>query len=277
MTLKLRDFEPSAQHLKYKEDVLNVQIEITQLCNKFCDYCYFSDIQHQLNTKTPVINSKTFHKIIEFIKFNIGDRKLEVSYFGGEPTENKDLSDCIEQMYKAFPDCRQTIITNFAKPVEYWNTINDNVFIKATLHIDVNPKKFVKKAKAIKNNVETLILIDNTADTNITHYTSIFDNTGIPYYFRIIDSVCESKKYHKEIDALKYIDSISYVHFNTRKSFTGMQCSVGFMFTADGNVKQCNLSEPLGTFIGKPFIVDNKCTVINCDMKLNRLFPKFTS
>lgn len=79
---------------RLRHDDLSLTIAPTSDCNFRCPYCYEKGIEHKYMDKD------TASKLIEFVKKQ-GKKKLQVMWYGGEPTLSIDL---IQDLSKEFID-----------------------------------------------------------------------------------------------------------------------------------------------------------------------------
>lgn len=81
----------------------NVDLVVTERCNLRCKYCY-------VNKKDSDMNFETFKASVEYM-LKYGDRKVTVTFFGGEPLMNFDLiREAIPYIKSTCPDRFEDLI-----------------------------------------------------------------------------------------------------------------------------------------------------------------------
>lgn len=81
----------------YSSDISTFRILVTTCCNARCSYCYEEGI------KTSSMTIETAHKVIEFIKSRtINTKRVNIQWFGGEPTLNPEVMYYITSELKKY-------------------------------------------------------------------------------------------------------------------------------------------------------------------------------
>jgi organic radical activating enzyme len=266
-------FIPSKEYTKYIDDVLRVQLLYTSDCNLNCWYCYSRDFNRPIKT---AYNTETFKYVLEYIDKYLGDKKLEINLFGGEPTHHKQFIELTNMIYDYYgvTTVTVTMVTNFTKPIEFWKQVNPNLQIDASYHYEYNkPEVFFNKIDNIPQQVGVLLLktIEN-ADEIDAIYEKYKDKYDIKV--RVIYQHIDHFDTIEEQEVLDLIDNIPEEEFINTQNFIGKKCCVGLHIDSMGNVSNCEygLDEGITIFNKKDF--DFVCKVKKCECFLDRLFPK---
>lgn len=124
----MEDLIPKSNYIDTKQhlqSITNIHLNVAQVCNLVCGYCYGIDGEYGLKGK---MNEGNALKAIDFLIKNSGDEKnLRVVFFGGEPLLNfpmiKTVVDfCDKKEKEVSKNFNYSIVTNGTK----FNTeIND--------------------------------------------------------------------------------------------------------------------------------------------------------
>ena len=86
---ELEYIRKTREKIAEKDEKLALTILTTTKCNARCFYCY----EHGVEKKD--MDQDVAVALINYIKENIGQRKLHITWFGGEPLVNKKVIDYI--------------------------------------------------------------------------------------------------------------------------------------------------------------------------------------
>jgi MoaA/NifB/PqqE/SkfB family radical SAM enzyme len=249
---------------------LHVQIELTDNCNLFCDYCYRN--AEYKNPASKYIDKKEIQKfLLQHKKKNL----LEVGITGGEPTLHPEFLDIMDFTLKNFELVELvTNGTNYKDILELIDNLEEQNKRKLNLSVSFNEwfrnlEKFEKGNhylnKTIKEVTERhpvrIILTDYLYDCNKAKKAKkLLKNLGVKDFdFSFVSPIGRGKN---KINELEYI---SLFEKNEENSFTPnpFNCGLIFKHTAidpEGNFRPCALF-PLDFRIGsikKNFIEEYK-------------------
>ena len=117
----MEDLIPESKNINIQEDlkkITNIHLNVAQVCNLVCGYCYGIDGEYGLKGK---MNEGNALKAIDFLINKSGSEKsLKVVFFGGEPLLNfpmiKTVVDyCESKNIKSFKRFKYAIVTNGTK------------------------------------------------------------------------------------------------------------------------------------------------------------------
>lgn len=124
----MEDLIPKSNYIDTKQNlqrITNIHLNVAQVCNLVCGYCYGIDGEYGLKGK---MNEGNALKAIDFLIKNSGDEKeLRVVFFGGEPLLNFPMiktvvNFCDKKTKEVSKNFNYSIVTNGTK----FNTeIND--------------------------------------------------------------------------------------------------------------------------------------------------------
>lgn len=117
----MEDLIPKSNYINTKQDlqkITNIHLNVAQVCNLVCGYCYGIDGEYGLKGK---MNEGNALKAIEFLIDNSGDEKeLRVVFFGGEPLLNFPMIQtvvdfCDKKAKEVSKNFNYSIVTNGTK------------------------------------------------------------------------------------------------------------------------------------------------------------------
>lgn len=117
------------------EDITGYTIFTTTDCNARCFYCF------ELGRSRIPMSRETAGKVVKYIKNHCGDKKISISWFGGEPLFNAEVIDVISDGLRA-------------EGVEFQSSMVSNGYLF--------DEEIVKKAKESWNLKRVQITLDGT-------------------------------------------------------------------------------------------------------------------
>ena len=140
--------------------VTQYKILPTTACNARCYYCF----EHGL--KTVTMSEKTAEDVIEYIVSHCGNKRINITWFGGEPTIAVNRIDQISRGL-------------LERGISYQSDMVSNGYLF--------DRETVKRAKELWNLKSIMISLDGTEESH--NKTKAFINPGISPYKRILDNV----------------------------------------------------------------------------------------
>ena len=122
---------------------------LTRKCNLKCPYCFADEF---VNKENEEYNMENFHKAIDFIKTQPGER---LGFIGGEPTLHPKFQEMLDYVLK--DDKIQNFIL-YTNGLELHNFIKDLKFGKVNMLINCNPPKDLGQTQfnKLKENITLL-------------------------------------------------------------------------------------------------------------------------
>ena len=171
--------------------------EITDQCNLNCSYCYYKPSHSKDFTKELKLQNFILKKISTI------PNEINISILGGEPTLHPNFYEIIETLYNMKNITKILIITNFTKPLEFWEKykkFNDKIEINISIHFEYFSLSFLDKIDKILQIFKTNILI-------LQHN----DKKYIPIFKQIIDYSKNHNWYElSEVELIKLIPPTTY-------------------------------------------------------------------
>lgn len=256
-----------------KQDVcpLNILMFIVDKCNFDCPYCYNRKPRHLVNADLDI-----FRKFLESTRAQIGDRPMNVSLIGGEPTLHPDLEGFVDSVLRQ-GNVTMELLTNFSQPAEFYiKYLNKGVNIAASWHRapkDWSNWDYVEKMNKMPkhffdlNKIEVRIMMenDNWENSKKVFYalypnykksieiSLLSKNDGLPYSYT--DKQLEEfrqfiylTKFKREFFTVQYSDgteeqvSFNDMYLNPRVNFHLWKCHAGldyFYIHVNGDVFNC--------------------------------------
>ena len=241
--------------LEYNNPDFQVEVEwdITQRCNYSCSYCESYD-----NTQPFYFKSlDSYITVFSYIKEYFGNKRIKLSFLGGEPTLYKDWPELMNWLNDN--GFKPHLTTNLAVPVEKYIHRLDNLppFISASFHPEYADKiEFTRNIIALEKrnllqNVNVLGLtnkwqycvdvfndLNKIRKTGMTRIKDEFTGT-LSISNKYIEYTEEQEKYFKkrdQIDKFMTIElsngdiihpSISAIRSSNMRNFKGMKCEIG--------------------------------------------------
>jgi len=140
---------------------------LIDICQYRCSYC--SAMNFNLNTfkKKPHF-IKAWKNTIKFLKLMV-KTPYAIEILGGEPTLHPDIENIISEAVKDKYCIQVDLITNLAKPYDFYKKLdvkeNSKLTIEASHHPEYCGNKYIQKVIDLNNNLE---------------YISIFSNINLP-------------------------------------------------------------------------------------------------
>lgn len=136
----------------------------TMDCNARCFYCY------ELGRSRSPMSQETALKVVQYIKAHCGGKKVQFTWYGGEPLYNQTVIDTICQgLHRERVEYRSTVISNgylfneatVKKAVESWNVKRVQITLDGTEEIYNRVKAYIYKDgnpyQIVLNNIERLL------------------------------------------------------------------------------------------------------------------------
>lgn len=194
---------------RYTGDAINHYIILpTTFCNAHCFYCYESDYPHVHMTE------ETANRVIDFIEEHRKDKKVSISWFGGEPLVGMARIDQISQGLKdrEIP-FSSTMISNgylfdetvVAKSRELWNLRRVQITLDGTEAVYNKVKAYVN---VIENPFQRVLrnidfLSDNGIQVNIRLNVDFYNKDDIRV---LIDEL--GKRYSENKHVMVYLNML---------------------------------------------------------------------
>lgn len=234
---------------KHTLPITSISLNITQFCNLNCIYCYGDGGQYK---KKGLMDEKTAIQSIEWLlKFSEGEKKIFVTFFGGEPMINFQLI---------------TFIVQYAnkRAKEYNKNIQYGLTTNATLLDDYN----IGLLK--KYNIKPLISFDGPPE--IQNANRPFKN-GDNSYLKVVSNI---KNLLKEIPSSSCRATI--MPTNTFEEVKREICSLGFtnysIVNASSSLLGNYVTETVGSFYSENLFkfLENEATEFLVLIKQRKIF-----
>ena len=238
---------------------LHLQIELTDNCNLYCDYCY-------RNSKNNIkkANYISFHKIKKSLDNLKSKNLLEIGITGGEPTLHPNFKDIMHYVLKNFELVE--LVTNAKNKevlIDMLKTLSSKMESRLNLSISFNKwlrdlPKFKSKKHYLFKTLKEITKIHSVrvicTDYLYNNFKSkeivkLLKNVGVKSIdFSFVLPIGRGKNKINELEYLKRYP------FRKKKSFTptGYNCGLILKHTAvdpSGNLRPCALF-PLSFVIG---------------------------
>lgn len=259
------------QYVRQAKCPLNILMYVVDRCNYSCPYCYNRKPRHLVDA-----DSEVFVKFLKSVRDGIGDRPMNVSLIGGEPTLHPDISDMVSEI-RVIPNATVELLTNFSRPVEeYVRYLEDGVNVAASWHAAPNDRMnwgYVERMAKVPmrffeaNQVEVRIMMENDNwESSRAAFRALYprykrwieisllsNNDGTPY--RYTKSQLEEfrqfialTKYTREFFTVEYADgttrqvSFNDMYLNPNVNFHLWRCNAGLDYLyvhVNGDVYNC--------------------------------------
>lgn len=146
-----------------KYDLITFSWNLIDICQYRCSYC--SAMNFNLNTfKTKPHLIKAWKKTIKSIKLMV-KTPYSVEILGGEPTLHPDIEEIISELCKHKYCIQVDLITNLAKPYDFYKKLdikgNNKLTIEASYHPEYCGEKYIQKVIDLNKNFENLSIFPN--------------------------------------------------------------------------------------------------------------------
>lgn len=281
------------------DDVLKINISLTNRCNQQCSYC-IADTPNDIN-KYDIKKEYIKYFFYHMKKNNILD-KFRVNLLGGEPTLYKDINYILDSVLNNYPNTKTKLITNGTATTDYYENIMNNYHSR--LDISYHPKfandnHFIDLIDMFKKNnydnyriyilleydyynkiINFINMLANTYESCNTSYILLagvdYNNTKYKIFNDLINknNILNIELYRltfKNKEILLHYKDISFFNVNNN-IFKGMKCTIfnNQWYIWDNNIKSmCNISKTYSLLPNgiNDFILDynNYKTGILCD------------
>ena len=154
-------------------------LELTQNCNFRCSYCcYGGNYEGNRTHSSKVMSEETLNKVISFIaKHRVPERKVNIVFYGGEPTLYPDkIKYFVEQVKGILPqDTEYTISTNGSRLMDD-NFLGWCVEHDFTLNISYDGTSQSELKRIYKNGCDTQKDVLNVLEQIKTDYPEYWDS-----------------------------------------------------------------------------------------------------
>ncbi len=167
LCLSLRAIARELHEVENEGHITGYTILTTTDCNARCFYCY------EKGTTRQAMTIATARRVVEFIKSHCGGRKVNLSWFGGEPLFNIPPIDIISQgLSEAGIDFSAGMITNgylfddaiVTKAVEQWHLHRVQISLDGTEEVYNRRKAYIyhdgSAFERVTINIERLLKAD---------------------------------------------------------------------------------------------------------------------
>jgi len=141
--------------------------DLVDMCQYKCSYC--SSMNFNMHTFKHKKNLQNVWKsVIKILKMRRIKSDFSVELLGGEPTLHPDILQILENLNK-IPNCTQVeLITNLAKPLSFYEKLDDEKFNKVKVIASYHPEYFTE------NYFNKVVSINNFK------HIKIFPNINLP-------------------------------------------------------------------------------------------------
>lgn len=244
---------------------------IVDKCNFTCPYCYNRKPRHLVEADSDI-----FVKFLKDVRKHVGDRPINVTFIGGEPTLHSNLDEFSKNTL-SIPNLTLELLTNFSRPLdEYMKYLEMGIKIAASWHRAPNDPKnwdYVEKMKKIpmkyflKDQIEVRIMMenDNWENSRKVFYelyplykkyieiSLLSQNDGKPYSYtdkqlKEFENLIILTKYKREFFTVVFQDgheeqvSFNDMYLNPQVNFHLWKCNAGldyFYVHVNGDVYNC--------------------------------------
>lgn len=130
---------------------------LTNCCNLGCKYCFIENNLHNNNSNLFMSRDIIDSAISKFSSY-IQSEKIDeptIILYGGEPTFNKNIQYCINQIRKFIPNCKVTIVSNATMIDENLIRVFEENNVEVGISID-GPKSITDKNRVYKNSEQSV-------------------------------------------------------------------------------------------------------------------------
>lgn len=131
---------------------------LIDICQYRCSYCYAMNFNLNTFKKKPHL-IKVWKNTIKSLKSMV-KTPYTIEIVGGEPTLHPDIEDIISEAVKDKYCIRVDLITNLAKPYNFYKKLdtkkNNKLTIEASYHPEYCGDKYIQKVIDLNNNLENI-------------------------------------------------------------------------------------------------------------------------
>lgn len=157
---------------------------LNTVCQYRCTYCFY---QEYLNKTEPEQNQNAYKRVLKRLAMK-SLPGYEVDIIGGEPTLHKNVFEILETL-NSYEKCEKlTINTNLARPVEWYNKLDDVKYNKLNITASYHPEYNVKDVdKYVKKSIQLSSTKHISYICNINIYEKSWEQTK-PIIERLLDN-----------------------------------------------------------------------------------------
>ncbi len=179
-------------------------------------------------------------------------------------------------------DVKIKILTNFSKPIEYWNLFDESIELWTTYHslINKNYKNYFKKVLQLKQKSHNLILVGKQNYSECQKIYNLYKNDMV-LDMRVLYSDCDILNVISEKDAYKFLDEPNNKNcvdmLSNKTDFTGMKCYNKKILLPTLQIKDCMSDEEKKYIWSKDYVMKNYTVCKwHCTCKYDKLYVKET-
>lgn len=262
----------------YNDDLLEIHLLLTNVCNQSCSYCLCNDYPYIKNRK--FLTDDEFYRVMEFIKIQ-KRKKVDFYFFGGEPSIHPNLhkfNKIVDEELGVMLN-RKYIFTNLTRSVEYYKELT-GVIIIASFHsaevknwdewwnklIELKDQVIIIKVVLTEDNLEEVIKLFEKYKPMFPKKTHDFDIHAIDQlsdeFVEKVKPIFKRNLVFDDSDNIRLTNDKSCImidgdqvpkerhkEFESCHSFSGMMCKSGFCIRENGNIARCFFDVHRGRYI----------------------------
>ncbi len=218
---EIQELEKNRENACYYHDELTITVMVTEKCNFRCPYCYQDHMPVSLSAE------KTQQLLLYLKNVNkTGKKKINISWFGGEPLLNMDPVFTIERYLK------QEKIEGYSKITTNGYLINEELLDRLKRETRINSFQITLDGTQQQHN-ETRVHIDGTPT-----YKIICENISMTIkkgFFVVIrlnltKKNCDMRQFFIELENLSLDKSMYAVHVTNANKFEASEDKDNFYF-----------------------------------------------